>query len=74
MPELTPALITELVGLILTSGSRRELDAIGQQIARDYAATPEQVTANEPALGRLRHAITIRRSQLGRSDPRGRPV
>lgn len=63
---LTAEARTALVQRVFWAGTREQLRAVEQEIARNYAATPEQKRQNEAELSWLRNVVSARRQHVGR--------
>lgn len=59
-----------LVQAVFWCGTWPELEALERQIARDWAATPEQRAANDRELAWVRAAAGARRQMVGRGERR----
>lgn len=66
MKTLTPDERQRLVQAVFWCGTWTELRAVEQEIAREYAATPQQKALNEPELRWLRDVVTARRQTVAR--------
>lgn len=70
---LTPQERRRLVQAVFWAGTRAQLRAVEAEIARDYAATPEQRTANAQELQWLRDVVRARRETVGRNESASAP-
>lgn len=70
MKVLTPEERRRLVQRVFWCGTREELRALESEIARDWAATPEQQAINAAELQWLREVVLARRQMVGRGSGR----
>ena len=66
MTVLTPDVRRRLIQRVMATSTWPELRALEREIARDYAATPEQRAMNEAELAWLRPIAAARRQMVGR--------
>lgn len=64
--RLTPTTRQQLVQRVFACGRWAELQALEREIARDWAATPEQRAENDAELQWVRAAARARREMVGR--------
>lgn len=66
MKRLTPEERRRLVQAVFWCGTQTELRVVEQEIAREYASTPEQRAANDQELQWLRDVVSARRQTVAR--------